>query len=619
MDKVKSVKDVEKINVPLLDLLLRKEYMKLYKNTLFSINEATIVDKEEGIYELPKDENGFVKKFNAIVTSLAPFVDTTEEIENYYDFWNRPEIASLFFCGTFIGRNMNSTAQIPHLCFGFWNLSDDSLLMSDNGDLYSSNVFMHASSRFIPHFLAPENQLKYTKQTNHGIFLNEMGIRRIVNNRRIQPDFLIAFRTDGVIPNMEEIKKARKQFLEEGIDVPILIIDRDECLKAEAYEIAGMILEYQKHPSKKLKQAIRLKIGANSKTMAFIKEYENKDYRGKFRELIGKYFEERSTLAEEIDESFVDVNKEQLAETTNSKAMTELMGISTVIDRSVDDVYPTVADMKSSYAFKVKDYKATRTIWLEDVLESAEEIKPLFEKAEKVQSQNHSLSDDHGIQHIKNVLLMTNYIGKRDGLSEEDLAIVREAAIYHDISHILEGVPSHAESSAKLYQRKVNSALNKQEVAYLIHAHEARNEEELTAILLQDIPNIDNKRKMELIKLAKILQDADRLDIIRYDDPDYENEKYRFDPNRLNDKNNLELMAASIELNLLQKIERGRLVIEGKYINKCRPKRNTVSKETIGNLIDKLIEDGNGINILEAGNVIKRKNDEDVHHNRPEE
>ena len=60
-------------------------------------------------------------------------------------------------------------------------------------------------------------------------------------------------------------------------------------------------------------------------------------------------------------------------------------------------------------------------------------------------------------------------------------------------------------------------------------------------------------------KCAKILQDADRLDMLRYD---IENPKcQRFDANRLNNTQNASLIEAVIELNTRQAIDSGYLHI----------------------------------------------------------
>lgn len=54
------------------------------------------------------------------------------------------------------------------------------------------------------------------------------------NGEKKQPDYIIVFRINGVIRNMEEAQKASRQFeIETGKVMPILIIDKDECWATE--------------------------------------------------------------------------------------------------------------------------------------------------------------------------------------------------------------------------------------------------------------------------------------------------------------------------------------------------------------------------------------------------
>ena len=77
---------------------------------------------------------------------------------------------------------------------------------------------------------------------------------------------------------------------------------------------------------------------------------------------------------------------------------------------------------------------------------------------------------------------------------------------------------------------------------------------------MNSFPNITEQRKAELIRCAEILQDADRLDILRYD---IENPRYqRFLSGRLNNLQSVELIAAVIELNTRQAINKGYLQIK---------------------------------------------------------
>lgn len=201
---------------------------------------------------------------------------------------------------------------------------------------------------------------------------------------------------------------------------------------------------------------------------------------------------------------------------------------------------------------------------LASIMEYAREINELFGKVENVQSQNSSTSKVHGIQHVKNVLLLSNYLGLINGMSNGDLRLIREAAIYHDICHEQSGDPSHAKRGSDWYLENVDSTLDKDEVAFLIEAHELDGERNFANLVTNIFPGITEQRKAELIRCAKILQDADILDILRYDieKPDYQ----RFQPGRLNNPQSAELISAVIELNTRQAINKGYLQIKNNRV-----------------------------------------------------
>ena len=112
-DNIEPVKDINPI---LMERRLKNEYGKLYNKDLFSMEDAVPVEKlGENIYEIPIDEIDNIKKFNMIITSVAPFCYNNPE--NFYKDWNRPSIGSQHFCASYIRRNMLGTASIPHLCY----------------------------------------------------------------------------------------------------------------------------------------------------------------------------------------------------------------------------------------------------------------------------------------------------------------------------------------------------------------------------------------------------------------------------------------------------------------------------------------------------------------------
>ena len=196
---------------------------------------------------------------------------------------------------------------------------------------------------------------------------------------------------------------------------------------------------------------------------------------------------------------------------------------------------------------------------MQTILNQSDDIVDLFDKAKNVQSQNRSESRVHGVQHIRNVLLLSNYLGKQNGINGKDLEMLREAAIYHDICHQKSGDKEHAKQGADFYLEKVdNSDFNsqqKEEIAFLIEAHEISGISDIEKVLNNKFSNISEERKKELISLATILQDADRLDMLRYDIK--EKGWQRFDPNSLYNPENKKLISAVIELNTRQAIETG--------------------------------------------------------------
>lgn len=114
---------------------------------------------------------------------------------------------------------------------------------------------------------------------------------------------------------------------------------------------------------------------------------------------------------------------------------------------------------------------------------------------------------------------------------------------------------------ADFYIQSVESdfAIEKRkEIAFLIEAHEIYGAENIEKLINNKFTNITEERKKELLLLAQILQDADRLDMLRYDIE--KTDWQRFNPNRLNNPKNTSLISAVIELNTRQAIKTGYLL-----------------------------------------------------------
>lgn len=82
-------------------------------------------------------------------------------------------------------------------------MTSDSLAMSGITDMASESEsgFVSAADNR-DRYYSPENQINKTED------YNEMDFYRIQNGERKQPDYIIVFRENGEVKNMEEAKKA---------------------------------------------------------------------------------------------------------------------------------------------------------------------------------------------------------------------------------------------------------------------------------------------------------------------------------------------------------------------------------------------------------------------------
>ena len=174
-----------------------------------------------------------------IITSVAPYVKSIPK--NFAEDWNRNNLTSRGFCCSYITNDMIGTAKIPHLCYGFSQMSEDALLLSGPTDIFSSTKYLEAKARSNEIYYSPENQIKNTEFMGIGVTYNEMVFKREQEGQRKQPDYIIVFQENGRIPNMQKAIKAQEQWKEYGLYLPIIIVDKDECAKANKAEIENMI------------------------------------------------------------------------------------------------------------------------------------------------------------------------------------------------------------------------------------------------------------------------------------------------------------------------------------------------------------------------------------------
>lgn len=248
-----KVDGIESLDTLLVERKLKTEYCKLYQKDLFKLKDAEILEPEEEQYGVPVYSAG--TDFKMIITSVGAFCRVAPN--DYKKDWNRPSLGSQHFCASYIRNDMLGHAPINHLCFAFEKMKEDSLMLSGPDDIYSSMRALETVSEVDnERYLAPDNQIRNT------VRFNEMDFRRIQGGKKKQPDYIVVFRKNGKIDNIEKAIKASKDFS----GLPIVVIDVEECLASEREKVKGLLEQYRKTGDSKIKEAIEEKLRNNRVT-----------------------------------------------------------------------------------------------------------------------------------------------------------------------------------------------------------------------------------------------------------------------------------------------------------------------------------------------------------------
>ncbi len=248
-----------------LELRLKNAYAQEYNDKLTKVSDMQIIPEEEketiglsgcDVYDAGVD-------FNLMITSIAPY--NSNNPKDFYQDWNRKELQSQGFCCSYIRNDMLGHASVPHLCYGFSNMEKDSLILSSIDDMGSntSNGMVEETGYSNVRFYTPNNQIDRVYDESFYNF-NEMVYNRIQNGAKKQPDYIVAFKRDGTIKNIEKIKMAVEQYRARGIEIPVVIVDESKCIECEKSKIKEMIKSFEANPNPKLFTQIQQKVKNNS-------------------------------------------------------------------------------------------------------------------------------------------------------------------------------------------------------------------------------------------------------------------------------------------------------------------------------------------------------------------
>ena len=158
---------------------------------------------------------------------------------------------------------MLGTAPITKFCFGFDKVDEESLLVSSPGDMGTRSdqlvPWAEGIGRDYVNFCTPESMIN--KNSEYPGNYNEMLFKKEQNGKRIQPSYVVVFKENGTIKNIEMAKNAASSF---NPKLPIIVVDKEKCAESEKNKIENMLSEYEKTQDIELAKKINQKVKNNT-------------------------------------------------------------------------------------------------------------------------------------------------------------------------------------------------------------------------------------------------------------------------------------------------------------------------------------------------------------------
>ena len=203
-----------------------------------------------------------------VITSLSPYTNAPSKRQNYKKDWNRSEKGTQHFCTCYIRSDMLGVPEIKSLCYGFFELSEDSLIAIGSHDIGSNTSKKFLSNSGWSNEYVPPNELINTTSNEKlgwekGKDYNELDYKRFQNGERKQPDYIVAFMVNGVIANMDCIRQAVSDW---GQELPVVVIDVNECIKEQKRQLDELYNQFYETKSSQIAEQIIQKERNNSIT-----------------------------------------------------------------------------------------------------------------------------------------------------------------------------------------------------------------------------------------------------------------------------------------------------------------------------------------------------------------
>lgn len=219
-------------------------YMQEYNESLFNPEHTTHMSNEDVQKFIPKGIDICNYKFidagvdfNMIITSIGAYRENLNT--DYASDWNRDITNSHNFSCSYIGNDMLGTAPITNVCYGFNEMSQESLQLSGNQNLGSAtnDKELKFTNEYSLYYAPPQ----YLKDSTSEF--NEMVFSRTQNGKRKQPDYLVVLKKGDKVDEdlLKKSMNAVDSFKAQGRELPIVVVDVDRCIESEKNKLDNMM------------------------------------------------------------------------------------------------------------------------------------------------------------------------------------------------------------------------------------------------------------------------------------------------------------------------------------------------------------------------------------------
>lgn len=239
-----------------LESSIRKEFAKLYSDSLYKVNDRHNISNANELRDNNRDVfdklNGLSYKdkkipvyildgdFRLQIHALGAYRKWSRP-DDFKQDWERPKIAYHGICTSYIANNQIANARAKHPILGFDNYSSNSLLCAGNYDLFSDYAInRYDTSMYLPYkFFLPDDMINNTRHTHNEMVLERRSNVKGSTFKRL-PNYVVMLVDDiNNLDNYEgdlwdEYCQAAHDY-----DVPIVIVDRLKYAKSELSKIEG--------------------------------------------------------------------------------------------------------------------------------------------------------------------------------------------------------------------------------------------------------------------------------------------------------------------------------------------------------------------------------------------